>query len=157
VDDFESFYRETRDRCFRALLVTVRDEQEADDLMSEAYTRALARWDSVGRTPAPVAWVMRTALNLHRDRWRRMVRARRLRRLDPEAPVSAIEADPKILDALWALPERQRQVVSLRVLAELDTSETATALGIAPGTVTAHLHRGLAALRQRLAIREEIP
>lgn len=157
MDDFESFYRATRDGCFRALVATVRDAEEADDLLAEAYTRALSRWDSVSGTPAPVAWVMRTALNLHRDRWRRLVRGRRLRRPAQQAPASAVEADPKVLDALRSLPERQRQVVALRVLAELDTSETASALGIAPGTVTAHLHRGLAALRERLAIREEIP
>jgi RNA polymerase sigma factor (sigma-70 family) len=155
MNDFESFYRETRDGCFRALLATVRDPQEADDLLAEAYTRALGRWESVRRAPAPVAWVMRTALNLHRDRWRRLVRGRRLRRIDPPAPI--VEADPQVLEALWALPERQRQVVALRVLAELDTGETAAVLGIAPGTVTAHLHRGLSALRERLGVREEVP
>jgi RNA polymerase sigma factor (sigma-70 family) len=155
VDDFESFYRATRDRCFRALVATVRDAEEADDLLAEAYTRALSRWDSVSMAPVPVAWVMRTALNLHRDRWRRLVRARRLRRPDP-SPGSTVEADPKVLEALWALPERQRQVVALRVLAELDTKETATTLGIAPGTVTVHLHRGLVALREKLGVREEV-
>jgi RNA polymerase sigma factor (sigma-70 family) len=156
VDDFESFYRATRDGCFRALVATVRDAEEADDLLAEAYTRALSRWDSVRTTPAPMAWVMRTALNLHRDRWRRLVRARRLRWQSATASSSTVEADPKVLEALWALPERQRQVVALRVLAELNTSETAATLGIAPGTVTAHLHRGLAALRERLGVREEV-
>lgn len=156
MDDFESFYRVTRDGCFRALVATVRDAEEADDLLAEAYTRALSHWDSVSRAPAPVAWVMRTALNLHRDRWRRLVRARRHRGAEQQAPTSIVEADPKVLEALWALPERQRQVVALRVLAELDTGETAATLGIAPGTVTAHLHRGLTALRERLGVREEV-
>jgi DNA-directed RNA polymerase specialized sigma24 family protein len=38
----------------------------------------------------------------------------------------------------------------LRYLADLSESETAQALGIAPGTVKVHAHRGLAALRSRL-------
>ena len=44
---FEEFYLESKDRCFRALLATVANASEADDLLAEAYTRAFANW-SVG-------------------------------------------------------------------------------------------------------------
>jgi len=49
---------------------------------------------------------------------------------------------------LRRLPARQREVVALRVLLDLDTETTAEVLGIAPGTVTAHLYRAVAALRR---------
>ena len=49
--------------------------------------------------------------------------------------------------ALRRLPARQRQVITLRVLLDLDTETTARVLGISPGTVRAHLHRALAAMR----------
>jgi len=49
-----------------------------------------------------------------------------------------------------ALPERQRQVIGLRLLLDLSTEQTAEALGVAPGTVTAHLHRALSSLRRQL-------
>jgi len=49
------------------------------------------------------------------------------------------------------LPERQRQVVALRLFLDLDTAQTADVLGIAAGTVTAHLARAIAALRQELS------
>jgi DNA-directed RNA polymerase specialized sigma24 family protein len=48
------------------------------------------------------------------------------------------------------LPARQRQVVALRLFLDLDTGRTAEVLGIAPGTVTAHLARAIAALRHDL-------
>ena len=48
------------------------------------------------------------------------------------------------------LPKRQREVVVLRVFLDLDTRGTAAALGIAPGTVQAHLHRALKVLRAEL-------
>jgi DNA-directed RNA polymerase specialized sigma24 family protein len=48
------------------------------------------------------------------------------------------------------LPARQRQVIALRVFLDLDTARTAQVLGIAPGTVTAHLARATAALRNDL-------
>jgi DNA-directed RNA polymerase specialized sigma24 family protein len=49
--------------------------------------------------------------------------------------------------AVRALPPRQREVVVLRVFFGLDTSAAAQLLGIAPGTVGAHLHRALGTLR----------
>lgn len=47
--------------------------------------------------------------------------------------------DPWIVAALLRLPARQRQVVALRLVLDLDTGRTAQVLGIAPGTVQAHL------------------
>ncbi len=60
--------------------------------------------------------------------------------------------DSLLLNALAALPDRQRECVALRVLLDLSTEQTAEVLGIAPGTVTTHLHRGLATLRRDLAV-----
>jgi DNA-directed RNA polymerase specialized sigma24 family protein len=47
-------------------------------------------------------------------------------------------------------PARQRQVVALRLVLDLDTGRTAEVLGVAPGTVQAHLGRAMAALRADL-------
>ena len=59
-------------------------------------------------------------------------------------------ADPRIMAALMRRPARQRQVVALRLILDLDTGRTAQVLGIAPGTVMAHLGRAIAALRKDL-------
>ncbi|MCT9931672.1 hypothetical protein N5079_15770 [Planotetraspora sp. A-T 1434] len=56
-----------------------------------------------------------------------------------------------LLAALRRLPPRQREVVALRVFLDLDTETAARTLGIAPGTVTAHLSRAVATLRGDLA------
>ena len=58
--------------------------------------------------------------------------------------------DPVVMTALMRLPARQRQVVALRLFLDLDTARTAEMLGIAPGTVQAHLGRAVAALRRDL-------
>jgi len=58
--------------------------------------------------------------------------------------------DPRIIAALMRLPARQRQVVALRPFLDLDTDHTAVMLGIAPGTVQAHLGHAIAALRDDL-------
>jgi len=51
---------------------------------------------------------------------------------------------------LRRLPARQRQVLALRLILDLDTSGTAQVLGITPNTVMAHMTRALAALRNDL-------
>ena len=58
--------------------------------------------------------------------------------------------DPQIMAALMRLPVRQRQVVALRLLLDLKTSQTAEVLGITPNTVMAHMARALTALRSDL-------
>jgi RNA polymerase sigma-70 factor (ECF subfamily) len=58
--------------------------------------------------------------------------------------------DDGLLNALRNLPRREREVVVLRLVLDLDTAATAKQLGIAPGTVRAHLARAMAALRLQL-------
>jgi RNA polymerase sigma-70 factor (ECF subfamily) len=61
----------------------------------------------------------------------------------------------ELMAALMRLPIRQRQVIALRVFLDLDTAGTAKALGIATGTVKAHLSRGLATVRDELVAVQE--
>ena len=159
--DFAEFYRESCDGCLRAVLVSVGNRDTAQDLVDEAFARAFASWRTVSRHPAPVAWVVRTALNANISRWRR--RRREVPVPDPGLmadPAAADAAagrsvDPRIMAALLRLPARQRQVVALRLFLDLDTARTAEVLGIAPSTVKAHLARALAALRDTIPTPEQ--
>ena len=149
-ESFAEFYATRRDPCLRALVAGGTDRAAAEEALAEAFARAWASWPTVSRHPAPAAWVMRTALNHHVSRWRRTRREVAL-----TADVAAAAAGPDVvhgdradlLRAVAALPERQRQVVALRLLLDLDTRQTADALGLSPGTVTAHLHRAMTSLR----------
>jgi RNA polymerase sigma factor (sigma-70 family) len=160
--DFAEFYRGARDKCLRAVLVSVGDQDTAQELVDEAFARACASWRKVSKHPAPAAWVIRTALNVNVSRWRRRRREVAVPNLGTVAdmpstcPASDSPVDPQIMAALLRLPERQRQVVALRLFLDLDTDRTAEVLGVAPSTVKAHLARALAVLRTDLAaIREQ--
>jgi RNA polymerase sigma-70 factor (sigma-E family) len=154
--DFAEFYRRRADECLRTVLLCVGDLDTAQDLVDEALARAWASWRTVSGHPAPVAWVVRTALNLNVSRWRR--RRREVLVADPGTVADRPDpgragggpADPRVMAALMRLPARQRQVVALRLFLDLDTARTAEMLGIAPGTVMAHLGRAIAALRDDL-------
>ena len=152
---FTAFYEATRHDCLRAVFASVGDRQTAEDLVAEAYARAWARWRTVSRHPAPQAWVVRTALNTRVSWWR-------LRRREVTLPAPGFEqaqseqagdggldtaVDRELMAVLRRLPVRQRQVIALRLFLDLDTTRTAEVLGIAPGTVTAHLARAIATLR----------
>ncbi len=153
--DFAEFYRSAADECLRAVVVSIGDQDTARELVDEAFARAWASWHAVSRHPAPKAWVVRTALNAGISRWRR--HRREIPVPDPasvtDLPASGASAgmiDPRIMAALMRLPARQRQVIALRLILDLDTARTADVLGIASGTVMAHLGRAMAALRHDL-------
>jgi RNA polymerase sigma factor (sigma-70 family) len=153
--DFAEFYRVAKDECLFTVLVSVGDRDVAQELVAEAFARAWASWRTVSEHPAPRAWVVRTALNANISRWRR--RRREVPVPDPglvaDLPADGgadSSVDPRIMAALMRLPARQRQVVALRLFLGLDTDHTAVMLGIAPGTVQAHLGRAIAALRDDL-------
>jgi RNA polymerase sigma factor (sigma-70 family) len=151
--DFAEFYRTSRDECLRTVLVSVGDQDTAQEMVAEAFARACASWRTVSRHPAPAAWVVRTALNANVSRWRR--RHREVPVPDPglvtdmsaTSALSVSSVDPRIMAALMRLPARQRQVIALRLILDLDTNSTAEMLGITPNTVMAHMARALAALR----------
>ena len=111
--------------------------------------RAFDRWETVQHHERPRAWVARVALNVATSWWRRH------RREQPSPPERPAPPDLRPMDAdlvrlVWALPQRQRQVVALRVLADLSVTDTGEALGMAEGTVKATLHRALRRLRDAL-------
>jgi RNA polymerase sigma-70 factor (sigma-E family) len=151
-DGFEAFYQRSRDPCLQAVCAIVGDRRLAEDLVAEGFARAWSSWPKVSKHPAPRAWVLRTALNLRVSWWRRRRRELPLVGADPVSPPDpSEEIDPTIVAALKRLSPRQREVIVLRVLLDLDTHSTATVLGIAPGTVTAHLSRAAEALQRDLA------
>ena len=157
--EFAEFYQASRDDCLRTVVASTGDWEAAEDAVAEAFARAWARWPTVRKHPAPAAWVVRTALNVNVSWWRRR---RREVPLPDSWPALASQPEPDragagalaattVIAALRRLPARQREVIALRAFLDLDTARTAAVLGIAPGTVTAHMARAVAALRADLA------
>lgn len=149
--DFEVFYDAARNPVYRAVVLATRQLDRAEEATAEAFARAFAQWDRLTQHPNPTAWVARTALNSFISGWRVW---RREAYGVPDilsAPDEGRSLDPFLLRQLWRLPRRQREVVALRILLDLDARETAATLGIAEGTVGVHLKRALDHLREALA------
>jgi RNA polymerase sigma factor (sigma-70 family) len=150
--EFAEFFAASWDPCLRAVAASTGDMTLAEDQTAEAFARAWASWRKVRRHPAPRAWVVRTALNAGASWWHRRGRETALAGHDIAA-ADGQEAglDAAVLAALRRLPARQREVIVLRVLLDLGIDTTARQLGVAPGTVRAHLSRAMTALRDELA------
>jgi RNA polymerase sigma-70 factor (sigma-E family) len=149
--EFAEFFQASWEPCLRAVVTVVGSPSRAEDQVAEAFARAWASWRKVRVHPAPIAWVVRTALNTNVSWWRRRRGEVPLSSgVDWAAPSAGPGLDDGLVAAVAALPARQREVLVLRVFFDLDMATTASLLGIAPGTVGSHLHKALTALRTRM-------
>jgi RNA polymerase sigma factor (sigma-70 family) len=149
---FAEFFETSWESCLRAVAASTGNLTLAEDQTAEAFARAWASWHKVSRHPAPRAWVVRTALNAGASWWHRRSKETALASHDiAVADSQGTGLDTAVLTALRRLPARQREVIVLRVLLDLDIDTTARQLGVAPGTVRAHLSRAMTALRSELA------
>ena len=149
--EFAEFFAASWDPCLRAVAATTGNMALAEDQTAEAFARAWAAWRKVSHHPAPRAWVVRAALNAGASWWHRRSKETALTSHDIVAADSeGTGLDTALLTALRRLPARQREVIALRVFLDLDIDTTARQLGIAPGTVRAHLSRAMTALRGEL-------
>jgi RNA polymerase sigma factor (sigma-70 family) len=130
------------------------DLTEAQDVVQEAFARALARPRGLTDVDVPEAWLRTVAINVVRRRWRRRQVLDNI--LLRDRPVTAFVADapgPERADlqaALARLPRSYREVVVLHYLADLAVDEVAQLLGVPIGTVKSRLSRGRAALAAQL-------
>ena len=131
---FAEFFQASWDPCLRAVAAAPATCSRAEEQVAEAFARAWVSWRKVSRHPAPRAWVVRTALNAGASWWRRRAREVPLADHDVAAPGGhGSGLDAAVLTALRRLPVRQREVVVLRVLLDLDIATTASAAGYRVG------------------------
>ena len=143
----------------RLSVLLVRDQSTAEEVVQDAFVAVHGRWGRLRDPDKALAYLRQAVVNRSRSalRHRGVVErhaAREARRSDaPGADEASLAADRRgaVLDALRTLPERQREVLSLRYYLELSEAEIAEALGISRGAVKSHASRGSAALRTALA------
>lgn len=151
LKDFEDVYRAEYPSVYRAALLATGDSEAARDATQEAFKRALVRWKRLSREPWVGGWIMTTALNLCRKRTRETPRADMGH--EPQPQSVDLTRGPDIEGALRRLPFRQRQVLVLYYLGDVPIGVISDLLGIAEGTVKAHLAQGRATLRRALEVR----
>jgi RNA polymerase sigma-70 factor (ECF subfamily) len=153
--DFEEWYRRSHGPLVSSMLVICGDVADAAEVADEAFSRALERWDRVGRMTSPTGWTYEVAVNCARRRFRRRSMEQRLLRRDPGRRMvdgPAGEAWLLVRD----LPPRQRTAVVLRHIAQLTEPEIATAMGVGRSTVSSTLHAAYSSLALAITLDPEV-
>ena len=151
----------------RLAYLLLRDQTAAEDVVQDAFIATHRNWPKVRDHNFAASYLRRAVVNGARSVQRHDVVVRRelvaeagradaLGRAGAEsAEASALRGigDQAMLTALRRLPQRQQEVLVLRYFSGLSEAQIADALQIAPGSVKAHAHRGLATLRSHLGQR----
>ena len=166
----DRFLREIEARAFRIVRVTVRDRDDALDIIQDAMLKLATKYADRPADEWPPLFY-RILTNRVRDWHRRTaVRTRVLsffggqednapdpivsapgpREDDPAELLVGQEAAEALESALRELPERQRQAFMLRNFEQLDVRQTAQVMGCSDGSVKTHYSRALARLRETL-------
>jgi RNA polymerase sigma-70 factor (sigma-E family) len=138
----------------RLSVLLVRDQGAAEEVVQDAFVAVHARWSRLRDPERGLAYLRQTVVNRSRSalRHRSVVErhAATLRIVDSPDPTPDTDRRAAVLDAMRALPDRQREVLALRYYLDLSEAEIADALGISRGAVKSHASRGAAALRELL-------
>lgn len=157
-EDFDRLFNEEAQGLFAFLAYRTGDRSLAEDLMADAFERALrsrARFDR--RRGSARTWLYAIALNLLRDSARRRgAETRALERMhergDPleDARIAAVADRDQLQLALGALAPEERDAIALRFGGELTVPEIAELLGEPLTTVEGRVYRALRKLRAEL-------
>ncbi len=148
------------------LRAEVRHGEVADDLVEHTFVELIEAHETIrGGGRALRTWLFRAARNNLYD-WRRRAARRADHELREELTATLVDPDPTpetvagerdaladIREALGELSADQREVLQLRLIAELTTAEVAELTGRTIGAVKALQHRGLSKLARVLRAR----
>lgn len=135
-------------------------EQDVLDAYQDTFCRLIGMGDTQS-APPPRGYIFRTAMNIALDmRRRRKVRVEHLEAAAYARTVAGSESAParsssislveELREAIEALPQRLRDVVVLRDLAEMSYGDVARILGITGGTARVYRREAIVALAARL-------
>lgn len=128
-------------------------EQDAEDLVSEAFYQLHCRWAKLQTPEAAASYLRSIVCNLTRMRIRRIRVVRRHTHQVPEDLVRSAEQQVllhqdqrELVAALRTLSSRQRQALVLKYWLDLKETEIAETMKISVGAVKSHTARGMAKL-----------
>jgi len=143
------------------------------EILQDTFLKVYTSRHTWQRRSSFAGWLYRIAINTSIDRYRRQGKHRpaSLEEVgESQSHASAtLRSDHTPLDrvqdqerrrmlegAVRRLPERQREVVSLRYFGEMQLEEIAQALRLPLGTVKSNLHKAVLSLREMLMRQKEV-
>jgi RNA polymerase sigma-70 factor (ECF subfamily) len=169
-DAWGQIYRKFAGPVYGFFVHQVRDPEAAEDLTAGVFVEAIqAASRFQGSLGALRSWIFRIARNDLVDYWRhaRRVQSETIDEVDDADLARAIPVDDpadtaissvnrsRLLASVHRLSPEQRQVVLLRLSADLSSAEIAKVMGKSEGAIKALQYRALAVLRKALVPAQE--
>ena len=133
---------------YRAALAILGDAHEAEDAVQDAFLRCLEKAPDFESPAHARAWLLRVTVNGCKSSLRAPWRRRTAPLLD--AYPAAAPEEGTLLEAMQALPARDRAVLHLYYYEGYQTAEIAALTGLREGSVRSRLTRARTRLRQVL-------
>ena len=155
---FETLVEMHRDEIYAYLWRIIPGDQ-AEDCLQETFLRAFRAYERTAPDSNYRAWLYKIATNVartaHTRRQREMTELLH-KSVAPEQrtllETVAFHEDLKlVLQAVDALPHKQRTALMMRKYQDMDYKDIGAALECSPGTARAHVYQALKKLRARLA------
>ncbi|MEU8381911.1 sigma-70 family RNA polymerase sigma factor [Streptosporangium sp. NPDC048865] len=163
VDEgLSAFFLQQRRLLRRYLLAQGCADSDCDDIVQDAFLIVRRRWATIAYYDDPKAYLYKVAIRLwrrhdtrnHRGGYRDDHEDYLAALADPVDVTAAVELTDMLIDWFRQLPDRQRDVAGLRLVADLSEVQTAEILGVSVGTVKSQLNAARKTLR-RLNDRDE--
>ena len=161
---FELLMRRHNQRVFRVVRSVLRDTDDIEDVIQQAYVQAFLHLDQFGGNARWSTWLCRIAINEALARLRQRGRFVSIEAVseeamanlsrgsggDPERAASGREFSKMVEQAIDELPEIYRSVLILREVEGMTTEETASVLDVQTDVIKTRLHRARASLREAI-------
>lgn len=150
---FDAWVASSQPRLLAYAYLLCADREEARDVVQDVYGRLAPRYDALAGEGGINAYARRSVTNEVASRRRRP----RLVTVPLVSEPGVAAAADRVPDRLVAwrlceeLPTTQRAAVALRYYEDATFAEIGQLLGIPESTARSHVHRALAALRERLS------
>jgi RNA polymerase sigma-70 factor (ECF subfamily) len=152
-----------QDRLYNTVVHVVGSSDTAYDVVQDAFVQAYTKLEKFERASAFYTWLYRIAVNLAISRRRRekpMASIDQVREVlgnepldDAELPAAQLEQRERacqVHQALSALSEEHRTILTLREMEDFSYEQIAEILELPVGTIRSRLHRARMQLRDQL-------
>jgi len=156
---FERFVEHFRSKIFHYSWLMCGSPEDAEEVAQETLLKVFENFDQLREPERVRAWVFRIAKNVCLMQRRKSVFAPEELPLEIDVPDAGEAPERQVLSGelravidrvIAELPPIYRAVVLLRDIEELSTEDTAQVLDLSVDVVKTRLHRGRAAMRQKL-------
>jgi RNA polymerase sigma-70 factor (ECF subfamily) len=157
-DAYDTLVRRHMRRAFGVAMRLLGQQQDAEDLVQEAFIAALEKIDTFDTNRDFAPWFYRIlvnrCLNARKSRAKRsgvdLPEEAATKLASPLVNTERSELRAWLRSAMELLPERQRVIVTMFDLEGFTSPEIAEVMGISDGTVRWHLHQARRVLREAL-------